>query len=290
MPVNRKFLFSALVASTALIGAGVALGQGAPMKDMPMKGMPMKEMPMPMTKGSLKVLSPAEGAKVTTTDIPVKVSVANFKLSPKHIGMPNVDGEGHIHVMLDGMNMGVLFNAYASKSFTLPGRSITPGEHTLIFDLASNTHGDFGNTVQKVKIDYQPAKAEAAPAAAAEAGMPALAIGSPANGATVGPKFSLQMKPANFTPALDLEGKPNVKGYGHYHVFVDMKMGDMSGGMMSMAGMIGMPGSNKIPVDLSSWKNGKHTITVMEVQNDHTPIMGAKPAMVEINLTGAGKN
>ncbi|MBI3759214.1 MAG: hypothetical protein HY269_05605 [Deltaproteobacteria bacterium] len=289
MPVNRKFLFSALVASTALIGAGVALGQGAPMKDMPMKDMPMKEMPMAMSKGSLKVLSPAEGAKVTTTDIPVRISVANFKLSPHHIGLPNVEGEGHVHVMLDGMNMGVLFNAYASTHFTLPGRSIAAGEHTLIFDLASNTHGDFGNTVQKVKIDYQPAKAVTAPSAAAEAGMPALAVSAPADGATVGPKFTLQVKPANFQPALDLEGKPNVKGYGHYHVFVDMDMASMSGGMMSMAGMVGMPGSNSIPLDLSSWKNGKHTITVMEVQNDHTPIMGAKPAMVMINLTGAGQ-
>lgn len=280
MPVNRKFLLSSLIASAALIGAGVATAQ-----DM---SMPMHN--MPMSKGSLKVLSPADGAKVTTGDIPVTVSVANFKLSPKHIGMPNVDGEGHIHVMLDGMNMGVLFNAYASNSFTLPGRAMTPGEHTLIFDLASNTHEDFGNTVQKVKIDYRPAKAEGAPAGAADAGMPGLAISSPANGATVGPKFSLNVKPANFTPALDLEGKPNVKGYGHYHVFVDMKMDSMEGGMMSMAGMIGMPGSNNIPVDLSSWKNGKHTITVMQVQNDHTPIMGAMPAMVEINLTGAGQN
>ncbi|MBU6296703.1 MAG: hypothetical protein KJS68_00550 [Alphaproteobacteria bacterium] len=242
-----------------------------------------------MTKGSLKVLSPKDGARVTTTDIPVRVSVKNFKLSMADVGRPDVDGEGHIHVMLDGMNMGVLFNAYASKNFTLPGRAVTPGEHTLIFVLASNTHESFGNSMQKVKIDYEPAKAKSAPAAGTETGTPEVTILSPSNGATVGPKFTLNVKPANFTPALDLEGKPNVKGYGHYHVFVDMKMGGMSGGMMSMAGMVGMPGSNSIPLDLSAWPNGKHTITVMEVQNDHTPIMGAKPAMVEVNLTGAGR-
>lgn len=284
MPVNRKLLFSTVVATAALFGVGVALGEDAPMKNMPMKGMPMA-----MTKGSLKVLSPAEGATVTSTDIPVKVSVSSFKLNMDHVGLPDVDGEGHIHVMLDGMNMGVLFNAYFGNSFTLPGRGIAPGKHTLIFVLASNTHMPFGNTVQKVNIDYKPAKAEAVPAAGAEAGMPALAISAPADGATVGPMFTLQVKPANFHPALDLEGKPNVKGYGHYHVFVDMKMGGMEDGMMSMAGMVGMPGSDTIPLNLSSWKNGKHTITVMEVQNDHTPLMGAKPAMITINLTGAGK-
>lgn len=250
--------------------------------------MPMP--PMPTTNGSLTVLSPADGATVTTTDIPVKIDVKDFRLSMTHAGLPDVDGEGHVHAMLDGMNMGVLFNAYASKDFTLPGRSITPGEHTLVFVLASNTHESFGNSVQKVRINYRPAKSRAGPAPATHTSTPRLVIASPANGATVGPKFSLHVTPADFRPALDLEGKPNVKGFGHYHVFVDTKMEDMTGGMMSMAGMIGMPGSNDIPVDLSSWKNGKHTITVMEVQNDHTPIMDAKPAMVEINLTGADTN
>jgi hypothetical protein len=40
--------------------------------------------------------------------------------------------------MLDGMNMGVLFNFYTTPTFTLPGQGIKPGQHTLIFDLASN--------------------------------------------------------------------------------------------------------------------------------------------------------
>ncbi len=39
--------------------------------------------------------------------------------------------------------------------------------------------------------------------------------------------------------------------------------------------MIGMPGSDTIPVDLRAWPNGKHPITVEPVQNDHTPIQGA---------------
>jgi hypothetical protein len=59
-----------------------------------------------------------------------------------------------------------------------------------------------------------------------------------------------------------MEGKDNVPGYGHLHVFVDMKMEPMqTGEMMSMAGMIGMPGSNDFPVDLSGWPTGPHTLT-----------------------------
>jgi hypothetical protein len=63
-------------------------------------------------------------------------------------------------------------------------------------------------------------------------------------------------------------------------------MAGMSGGMMSMAGMIGMPGSDNVPLDLRAWPNGQHTITVEPVQNDHTPIQGATPAMVTITLQG----
>ena len=90
-------------------------------------------------KPSLTVLSPKAGETVTSTDIPVSVQVSNFSLSVADVGLPDKDGEGHIHVMLDGMNMGVLFNFYTSPTFTLLGQGMKPGQHALTFDLASNT-------------------------------------------------------------------------------------------------------------------------------------------------------
>lgn len=283
--------------------------QGGSSEKQPMAGMEMHgNMPMPTTNGSLKIVSPAEGQKITGNDIPVRVAVSNFNVSSAHVGMPDTQDEGHIHVMLDGMNMGVLYNFYTTPEFTLPGRAMTPGPHTLIFDLATNTHMDIPSTVQKVNIDYAPAQPEPAPAPVANAGEPSVKILSPADGATVGPQFTMKVQPANFEPALDLEGKPNIQGYGHYHVFVDMDMSsmesmempsqqsgqsmEMSGNMnemMSMAGMVGMPGNDTFPVDLSAWKSGKHTIMVEPVQNDHTNIAGAKPAMITINLQGAAQ-
>ncbi|MGD9890036.1 MAG: hypothetical protein AB7U18_01910 [Dehalococcoidia bacterium] len=239
---------------------------------------------MPTTAGIIEVVSPTPGQTITTTDIPVVVRVSNFTLAPEAVGRPDVDGEGHIHVMLDGMNMGVLFNFYTSTEFTLPGDAIAPGEHTLIFDLASNTHMDFANTVQQITINYQPAAAVAAPAPATATGA-SVAIVAPADHATVGATFELTVSPTNFQPSLGLEGKENIGGYGHYHVFVDMQHMDMAAGaMMSMAGMVAMPGTNVIPLDLSAWPAGEHTITVELVQNDHTPLPGAAPAMITINL------
>jgi hypothetical protein len=281
--------YSRIVPALLTAVVGLALSMHAYGQDMSSG----QGMSMPSTSGSLKVISPKNGQKITTTDIPVSVKVSDFKLSPKHVGLPDTAGEGHIHVMLDGMSMGVLFNMYTAPKFTLPGQAITPGRHTLIFTLASNTHMDFGNTVQKVDIDYRPAKAKPAPQPNESAAAPEVKIVSPADGTNVGPKFTVRVEPANFTPSLDLEGKPNLKGYGHYHVMVmgmSSDQGQMSmdhQGEMSMAGMVGMPGSNSFPVDLSAWKNGKYMLTIMPAQNDHTPVPGARPATVTINLTGA---
>ena len=244
-------------------------------------------------KPSITVISPSNGDTVTSTDIPVRAQVSNFTLSAANVGMPDKDGEGHIHVMLDGMNMGVLFNFYTTPNFTLPGQAMKPGQHTLTFDLASNTHEDMEDTVTSVTINYQPLTAQPAPQASPSSRAPEVSIVWPPDGATVGPLFTLQVNKTNFFPSLELEGKPNLAGYGHYHVFVDMPMMDMSGGggqdmggMMSMAGMIAMVGNDSIPVDLRAWSNGKHTITVEAVQNDHTPIQGAKEAMITITLQG----
>ncbi len=254
---------------------------------------------------SLKVVSPANGDTITTTDIPVTVQVSNFVVSAADVGMPDKPSEGHVHVMIDGSHMGVLFNFYTTPTFTLSGKGVKPGLHTLVFDLATNTHVDLEQTAVQVKINYQPTNADPAPAPVANAGVPSVKILSPKDGETVGPKITFQVQPTNFTPDERLEGKANIAGYGHYHVFVDMSMAMMmpSGtetpmanetpgashmmGMMNMAGMVLMPGNNTFTIDLSAWHNGKHVIIVEPVHNDHTSIEGAQHAMVTISLQGA---
>jgi hypothetical protein len=247
--------------------------------------------PSPATAGRLRVISPKDGDKITSTDIPVEVEVSNFKLAVDRVGMPDRPDEGHVHVMHDGMNMGVLFNFYTTPKFTLLGQGLKPGPHTLTFDLATNTHEDIESTVQQVNIDYQPTTPKPAPAPSPASGKPEVKVTEPKDGATVGPKFQIKVQPTNFTPSEGMEGKQNLPGIGHYHLFVDMDMSSMNqpGVMMSMAGLVLMPGTNIVDVDLSGWKNGKHTVTVEPVQNDHTPIEGAQPALFTITLTGASQ-
>lgn len=252
-------------------------------------------------KPSLNIVSPAASAKITTDAIDVKIKVSNFKIDCQKAGRPDEKGIGHVHVMLDTGTMATLTNFYCGESFSIPGDGVTPGTHTLIIDLASNTHMDMMDTAQMVKFDYEPAHAKALPAAN-DQGEPGLTLVSPSDGATVPAKFKVEVKPVNFTPEANLEGKANVPGYGHYHVFVDTPMmgkdmgmmgtpesGMMSSpmagesSMMSMAGMVLMPGANTFEIDLTAWGPGKHTIWIEPVQDDHT--MFEKFGHVEFTVT-----
>jgi hypothetical protein len=187
-------------------------------------------------KPGLRIISPTEGARITATDIPVQVEVCNFQLSAADVGLPVVIGEGHIHVMIDGMIMDVLFNFFTTPTFTLLGDAIPPGRYTLIFDLAGNTRTDMEDTVQHVTIDYAPTNPRPAPASVSNPTPPGVRITSPADGASVGPKFTLQVDHSNFNSSLGLEGKPDLAGFGHYHVMIDIDVFPMMMMMMMMMG------------------------------------------------------
>jgi hypothetical protein len=240
------------------------------------------------TTGSIEVISPTAGEQITTDDIEVQVEVSDFDVDCTKAGMANEDGVGHIHVMVDGMTMDALANFYCSDTFTISGEGLTPGTHTLIVDLATNDHLDWADTVQEVEFDYQPETERPLPEPN-DQGEPGVELVSPTDGATVPPKFEVEVAPVNFVPSEGLEGKGNVDGYGHYHVFVDtpgMSMmmthreGTPEGEMemmatpegtvgMAMHGMILMPGTDTFELDLSAWGPGEHTIWIEPVRNDH---------------------
>ncbi len=245
---------------------------------------------------SLEILSPASGDVITADAIDVQLKISNFVVDCTQAGRPEADGVGHIHVMLDGMTMASLTNFYCGETFSVPGAGLAAGTHTLIVDFASNTHMDMMESAQQVEFDYQPTNPVPLPEPA-DLGEPGVTLVSPTDGAAVTPIVSVEVEPVNFNPSVELEGKQNVPGYGHYHVFVDTPMGmmdsmdamatpemEMSGtpveghmdgmggemAMMSMAGMVLMPGTNAFDLDLTAWGPGEHTIWIEPVQNDHT--------------------
>jgi hypothetical protein len=258
---------------------------------------------------SITITGPSPGsAPIKTAYIPVIVSTQNFMVECKDAGQAPKPGRGHIHAMLDGMSMEHMANLYCSDNFSVSGAGLKPGKHMLVVALANDDHEMVGKPAT-VSFDYEPATTVPLPKPLSGA-RPVLTILSPKNGAAVDRTFDLNVAVTAFHLSCDLEGKPNVAGYGHLHVFVNqggsmhamdmgsMKQGEsmkgsmkqeepMKGGTsesMAMPGMISMPCVRTIPVDLSAWKSGKTQLTVMAANNDHMPTKGSAPASVTVTL------
>ena len=75
--------------------------------------------------------------------------------------------------------------------------------------------------MQEVTINYQPRAAAAMPPPWSNARPPEVKITSPSDGATVGPRFTVATETPGFRPDTWMEGKDNVPGYGHLHVFME---------------------------------------------------------------------
>jgi len=254
-----------------------------------------------MAMPSVNITSPASGATVTSTNIPVTVTIKNFDLECVDAGKPGKPGRGHVHAMLDGMSMAQLTNVECGDTFTVSGVGIKPGKHNLTVMLASDDHMP-ASMPSTIKFNYEPTKSQPLPKPES-VGQPTLSIISPQAGASVTRKFNVRVAITNLDSSCALEGKPNVIGYGHLHVFanqtgvtdqkpMNMKMEMPSSGMMgaegsmkmeSMVGMVSMPCATTIPVDLSTWRPGPARITVMLAGNDHMPL-SAKPSSIVVNV------
>lgn len=271
-----------------------------------------------MAPPSISIVTPEAGAAIHGSSIPLKVSIQNFNLECANAGKTNAPmGEGHIHVMVDGMDMPHLIAPYCSTSISIPGQGLAAGKHTITAVLANDAHA-MNSMPVSVTVNYAPTRSEALPSAM-EGGKPRLTILSPKNGATVGKRFNLVMAVSHFDLSCNLEGKKDLAGWGHLHVFVHqdgettaapstpmvammqtpagMKMGkmlmdqthmsmDQLKPLMTMAepAMIGMPCTKTVPVHLTSWRSGSAQILVQLANNDHMPTMGASPVVVDVKL------
>lgn len=267
---------------------------------------------------SISVVSPAPGAIVRSASIPVAVAVRNFKIDCADMGKTaGAMGEGHIHAMLDGMDMAHLASVACSDHFSISGQGVKPGKHFLTVMLADDAHA-MNSMPVTVPFTYEPSMSNPLPGAMT-GGKPTVRILSPQNGASVGTHFNLVVAVNHFDLSCNLEGKQDLAGWGHLHVFVQqngetsaapsapmvammqtpegMKMGkmlmqqtgmtmDQLKPMMMMAepGMIGMPCSKQIPVNLSTWHHGPAKIIVLLANNDHMPTMGVAPASISVNV------
>lgn len=65
-------------------------------------------------------------------------SVENFRLAPEHVSTDPVDGEGHMHLYIDGEKITRLYGEWYALG------TLSPGEHQVRVELSANDHATLG--------------------------------------------------------------------------------------------------------------------------------------------------
>lgn len=102
----------------------------------------------PTTGASLTILSPTEGQTLQTTEIPVELEVEGGEIVSVAT-IENIEGEGHVHISLDGSLTSMLGEAEQTIS-------VEPGPHELEVEYVANDHAPFcTRIVDRVRFTVQ---------------------------------------------------------------------------------------------------------------------------------------
>ncbi len=190
---------------------------------------------------SITLVAPSDGAIVFGNTTQVTVAVLNFTLAPQSIGAAAVSGQGHWHLLVDGLYLAAEGNLTA----TLGG--LAPGDHLVRVELRNNDHTDLGADVSASALVHVAAR-------------PSITVTSPVSGLETSERslvFTVEI--TNFTMETVNATATKVAGHGHYHVFVDG----------NLTQMVASP-----TFTVANLAVGSHTVRVALAQNDHTSIAG----------------
>ena len=226
------------------------------------------------TGARVRVASPAPGTVVAGPSVPFHVALSNFKVDCSSAGTPDKAGVGHYHITLDGS----LINMYCEPNGQVSMLDVKPGMHMLGFIPASNEHADDMKAAKMVAIDYRPATTPAAVAPLHFAGKPQIQILSPKPGETVHGSVTMRIAVENFKLSCAMYGKPDVAGYGHWHLNMD----STTMGMMGMGTMFRMSCEHTLTFSLAHVKPGNHRFFAILENDQHAP---TPRAMTSVNVT-----
>ena len=177
------------------------------------------------------IMSPMSGMKVTGNSVTVQVRTSGFQDICALAGKPAMKtmmgsmATGHYHVLLDG----ALINMYCTPAAVVSLQNVKPGMHTLTVVPALDDHQQVTPSARSVSFDYAPARPLPALTGTMNMGKPSITILSPRPGATVSGTFTVRVRIRHFKVSCALFGKPNLEGYGHWHLNLDSATGGMMG-------------------------------------------------------------
>src|SRR5260370_13834066 len=103
------------------------------------------------------------------------------------------------------------------------------GMHALTVVPALDDHQQVTPSARSIMFDYAPAAPLPAVAGMMPMGKPSITIVSPKPGATVSGNFTVRVRIKDFKASCALFGKPNLGGYGHWHLHLDTATGGIVG-------------------------------------------------------------
>lgn len=225
----------------------------------------------------VSIASPATGTKVTANAVTLQVSTSGFDDTCALAGKENAQGKGHYHVLIDKS----LVNMFCAPQATVSLQNVKPGMHTISVVPAQNDHAEVDANTQSIQIDYEPSNAPSAITDATFPGKPSIKILSPAAGSTVKGDFDVVVQVTNFNLSCDLLGKPDVAGYGHWHLNLDT----MTGPMMGMGTMLGMACTTTFHATTDGLQSGQtHSLIALLTDNGHAPLNPAVDDKVEVTI------
>jgi hypothetical protein len=229
--------------------------------------MPSGAMPMQPGAANMKVrvngLSPGFVLKSNVLSVPV--STSGYDDSCSTAGKPVTQGQGHYHVLLDG----ALINMFCGPVAKVSMQNVSPGKHMVEVVPAQNDHAEIMDNAVEVPFTYKPSKPLAEITASSATGDPGIEILEPQDGATLSGDFTVKVAFSNFSASCGLLGKPDVPGYGHWHINID----SMTGPMMGMGTMLGMSCTATFHGSTQGLDAGStHTLYALLTDNGHAPL------------------
>lgn len=210
------------------------------------------------------ILSPTDGTVITTNTVAIQVQTIGFTDTCNGAGAKPVAGFGHYHIELDKS----LVNMFCTPAASLISmQNVKPGKHTFTVIPAQNDHVEITANAKSVTVDYEPASPLPTITDATFSGAKSIKILSPARGSTLKGAFDVTVQVTNFNISCDLFGKPDVGGYGHWHLNWDSD----AGAMMGMGTMVVMACSKTYHVTTTGLTPGRHTLIALLVDNGHAP-------------------
>lgn len=285
---TSSFRFFALLAALALLTAACASNTSSSgsssnttvpaVTPTTMPTQAMMQLPSYAKDMKISISSPQNGVKVTANTVTLQVAATGYTPTCAFAGKANQAGTGHYHILLDKS----LVNMYCTPTATISLQNVTPGMHTLTALPTLNDHTEIEENAVSITIDYEPTNPLPTLTDATLTGAPSITILSPKNGDTVSGTFNVVVKIQNFNVSCDLMGKPDVAGFGHWHVNLD----SMSGPMMGMGTMLGMSCSTSMFLaSTQGLQSGQtHTIIALLTDNGHAPLHPAVASEVTVKI------